>query len=372
VLCSCHNIFEIVDRPLLIPPILSDAPLHPLQSLFSVHASPSTSESVYYIMNSTRPGSFQVSACAYVENARPVPGKPRTVVLDVYLFGAPDEEEKEIACSLRYFKTEEAMVISEGLYDVVAIVSLCSNVRLKFKFTHYPLYDQVVTFRPHINKASSIICENDFKLMGDLTEARLTTFLLIHLLIFWATQLKPIPIPTDDVIKYSKLPGLVVVHGSVTFVDEAHDYFCLKPSQYVSGMSQNEAIPLRALMNRNCPFSPHALKLPKINCLVGFTGRLLSFEPNSDSGAGHGLRAKVSVETISQLSDIGNTTASKKPADVCNVVDDEETVALKERIHKYGDKSGIKADSSKGKRKVTLSLDGLSPGKGERGDKKRK
>ncbi|KAN0140507.1 hypothetical protein V8E53_001716 [Lactarius tabidus] len=351
VLCSCHNIFEIVDRPLLIPPILSDAPLHPLQSLFSVHASPSTSESVYYIMNSTRPGSFQVSARAYVENARPVPGKPRTVVLDVYLFGAPDEEEKEIACSLRYFKTEEAMVISEGLYDVVAIV---------------------VTFRPHVNEASSIICENDFKLMGDLTEARLTMFLLIHLLIFWATQLKPIPIPTDDVIKYSKLPGLVVVHGSVTFVDEAHDYFCLKPSQYVSGMSQNEAIPLRALMNRNCPFSPHALKLPKINCLVGFTGRLLSFEPNSDSGAGHGLRAKVSVETISQLSDIGNTTASKKPADVCNVVDDEETVALKERIHKYGNKSGIKADSSKGKRKVTLSLDGLSPGKGERGDKKRK
>jgi hypothetical protein len=58
-------------------------------------------------------------------------------------------------------------------------------------------------------------------------------------LTFSSTQLKPIPIPTDDAIKCSKVPGLVVVHGSVTFVDEAHDYFCLTPSQYVSGATQN-------------------------------------------------------------------------------------------------------------------------------------
>jgi hypothetical protein len=75
-------------------------------------------------MNSARPGSFQLSGRAYVENARPVPGKPRTVVLDVYLFGAPDEENNEITCSLRFFKVEERMIITEGLYDIVATVRL--------------------------------------------------------------------------------------------------------------------------------------------------------------------------------------------------------------------------------------------------------
>lgn len=73
-------------------------------------------------MNVVRPGSIQLSGRAYVENARPVPGKPRTVVLDVYFFGSPDQEKKEIACSLRFFKGDDA-ILTAGLYDVIATVN---------------------------------------------------------------------------------------------------------------------------------------------------------------------------------------------------------------------------------------------------------
>lgn len=79
---------------------------------------------VYDIMDSARPGNILLSGHAYIENAQPVPGKPRTVILDVYLFGAPDEENNKIACSLHFFKGEETLIIAEGLYNIVAMV-LC-------------------------------------------------------------------------------------------------------------------------------------------------------------------------------------------------------------------------------------------------------
>jgi hypothetical protein len=77
-------------------------------------------------MTSGRPGSFQLSSQAYVENARTITGKPHSVVLDVYLLGAPDQENDEIVCSLRYFKGEESLLITEGLYDIVATVTFFS------------------------------------------------------------------------------------------------------------------------------------------------------------------------------------------------------------------------------------------------------
>lgn len=77
-------------------------------------------------MNTARPGNILLSGHAYGENTRTVPGKPRSVILDVYLFGAPDEEDNKIACSLHFFKSDEALVFTEGLYDVMANITVFS------------------------------------------------------------------------------------------------------------------------------------------------------------------------------------------------------------------------------------------------------
>jgi hypothetical protein len=61
------------------------------------------------------------------------------VILDVSFFGTPDQEDNEIACSLRYFKGDEAVVIIEGLYDIVATVHLCLYHTSDYKLTAYIL-----------------------------------------------------------------------------------------------------------------------------------------------------------------------------------------------------------------------------------------
>jgi hypothetical protein len=146
----------------------------------------------------------------------------------------------------------------------------------------------------------------------------------------------------------------------------------------------NEAVAVCTVMNRVTPFSPQALKLPDNNWLVGFTGRLLSFEPNMEPGTGNSLCTKVSVDTISLLSEIIDSPQSKKPGDIYNVVDDEGAVVLKDCVHKYVDKPGNKPSvqlatdkmsligCSKGKHKVTLFLNGIGGGKAEQGEKKHK
>jgi hypothetical protein len=84
-----------------------------------------------------------------------------------------------------------------------------------------------------MNKPSTIIAETEFKLMGDIMEVCTTTTSPSYLQNFFPSQLKMIPIPTDDIISYSKIPSVVVVHGSVTFVDKANDYFV----SHIHGMS---------------------------------------------------------------------------------------------------------------------------------------
>lgn len=79
-------------------------------------------------MNSSYPGSFVLSGRAFVQNPCPVPGKPHTVVLDVSFLAPPERETDEFACSLCYFKSEETLVITDGLYDVVATVSFLSHM----------------------------------------------------------------------------------------------------------------------------------------------------------------------------------------------------------------------------------------------------
>ena len=75
-------------------------------------------------MTSSSPGSFILLGRAVVQNPHAVPGKPHTVILDVSFLTPPEREMDEFICSLRYFKGEEGVVIADGLYDVVATVSL--------------------------------------------------------------------------------------------------------------------------------------------------------------------------------------------------------------------------------------------------------
>lgn len=211
--------------------------------------------------------------------------------------------------------------------------------------------------------------------MGDLCEACSVRSYLFRLLMSIAMQLKPIPIATDDAITYNKVPAFLQVNGSVTFVDEPGDCFNLTPSQYVSGGSQSDALPICALMDCSSPFPSSTQNLPEFDWLVGFTGWLLSFEGFTEPGSVHHLHAKVLVVTISHLTIMSDVPLSRKPV---NVVDDEDSVVLKEWVSKYAQKKPTVVEekefsvgSSKGKRKVTLSLNGVG-GKPDWSNKKRR
>lgn len=132
---------------------------------------------------------------------------------------------------------------------------------------------------------------------------------------------------------------------------------------------------VRAFMNRSAPFSPPSFHLPRINSLVGFVGKVDAFEIYSETGSQAAIRAVVSVESISHLTGDQSASASNEDAD---------TVSLKSRIRKYSVPEETEADevrssekdgsagSSKGKRKLTLTLEGCSRSTTERCDKKRR
>ena len=350
-------------------------PLHfcPLQSDYWGHCVHS------HFMNTTRPGSFQLVGHAYVKNMQPVPGKPCTIILDGYLFGAPEEENNEIVCSLHFFKGEETLVITEGLYDVMATVCfICCHLTQSLHSVAL-FCMKVIAFRPHVNEQSSIISDDEFRLMGDLTEACSTAASVIWTRFHPCTQLKPIPIATNEAITYNKVPALVLVNGSVSFVDKAHDSFSLTPSQYVFGSLQSDAMPICAVLDGSSPFPLPAHTLPETNNLIGFMGKLLSFEANSDAGTGQPFHAKVSVLSISHLSVTGEVSASYNGGKNRTIIDNEDMAALIKCVTKYAEKTATPGDEkdysvgvSKGKCKVILSVDGVTGGKAEQSDKKRK
>lgn len=128
-------------------------------------------------------------------------------------------------------------------------------------------------------------------------------------------------------------------------------------------------------MNRKSPFLSSSFHLPRLNSLVGFTGKLDSVETDSEGGSESAICAAVSVETISHLITEDESSVTKE---------DDDTVALKTLVHKYSNQTELEqtnAGSSqketfsgtpKGKRKLTLTLDSSAGNKAERGDKKKK
>ena len=176
-------------------------------------------------------------------------------------------------------------------------------------------------------------------------------------------------------ISFSKKPALVTAHGCVTLLDDTRKFFILTPAQYVTGATQHEVMPVRAIMDKNPTFLSPAYHLPRNNTVVAITGTLDVVEHTSEPESVTTVRAAVSVGTISHLSGEDDMLAPKE---------DEDTVALKTRVQKYVANPQMEDEethtsekessslSSKGKRKLTLTLDRCSSGKVERGEKKKR
>jgi hypothetical protein len=69
-------------------------------------------------------GCVHLSCRAWLEHARPVPGKPRSYVFDALIYcGKRVNNTCLAACSLQYYKADDNAVVSDGIYDINAIVS---------------------------------------------------------------------------------------------------------------------------------------------------------------------------------------------------------------------------------------------------------
>lgn len=51
-------------------------------------------------------------------------------MLNMSFLALPEHEDDEFACSFHFFKGEEAFVIADGLYDIVATVMLLHSHNL--------------------------------------------------------------------------------------------------------------------------------------------------------------------------------------------------------------------------------------------------
>ena len=132
-------------------------------------------------------------------------------------------------------------------------------------------------------------------------------------------------------------------------------------------------MPIRTVMNSDVTFASCVYHLPQINSLVAITAKLNFIESNSEPGSVTALRAAVSVETISHLTGENDMVVSHE---------DQDMVTLKTRLCKYAasteneerdiPKKPLPTTLSKGKHRLTLTLDGPSGSKGDRGEKKRR
>ena len=119
-------------------------------------------------------------------------------------------------------------------------------------------------------------------------------------------------------------------------------------------------------MNSDVTFASCVYHLPQINSLVAITAKLDFIESNSEPGSVTALQAAVSVETISHLTGENDMVASHE---------DQDTVTLKTHLRKYAastkneecdiPEKPLPTTLSKGKRRLTLTLDGPSGSKGD-------
>lgn len=132
-------------------------------------------------------------------------------------------------------------------------------------------------------------------------------------------------------------------------------------------------MPICTVMNSDVTFTSCVYHLPQINSLVVITAKLDFIESNSEPGSVTALRAAVSVETISHLTGENDMVVSHE---------DQDMVTLKTRLRKYAasteneehdiPEKPLPTTSSKGKHRLTLTLNGPSGSKGDRGEKKRR
>ena len=132
-------------------------------------------------------------------------------------------------------------------------------------------------------------------------------------------------------------------------------------------------MPVHTVMNSDVTFTSCVYHLPQINSLVAITAKFDFIESNSEPGSVTALRAAVSVETISHLTGENDMVVSHK---------DQDMVTLKTHLRKYAasteneerdiPKKPLPTTSSKGKHRLTLTLNGPSGSKGNQGEKKRR
>ncbi|KAH9170383.1 hypothetical protein EDB89DRAFT_2072060 [Lactarius sanguifluus] len=249
-------------------------------------------------MSTARSGSCTVSCRAFLEHPRIVQGKPRTIIFDVLIFGTNAVNNScLIPCSLRFFKADDDIDASPGVYDIVATI---------------------VAYRTNVNEASPSVSEDDFKLMGDIYE------------------LKTIPSDTEGAIAACRIPARVFGTGMVTSLEKQDNSFVLSLSQYVGGGSQNDLIVVRALMEKGPKWPEPAKRLPALSGLVYFTGRLSHIEDNPDSKHGSAKeRVVVTLDNITYLPRTSAKPASSVSSSAVNLTEDGDTIALKNRLRKY-------------------------------------
>lgn len=182
-------------------------------------------------------GCVHLSCRAWLENARPVPGKPRSYVFDALIYCAKRVNNTCLAaCSLQYYKADDNAVVSDGIYDINAIV---------------------VAYRPNVNVASPVLTDKDFKLMGDISDM--------------------IPVPMVDMIgaiSACKVPAKVFAAGTVTSVDTEQVCFAMTPSQDVTCSGQIDSIELRAIMEKSPKWPNPVFKLPYMRESIACAAKL--------------------------------------------------------------------------------------------------
>lgn len=74
---------------------------------------------------------------------------------------------------MRYYKGDDRLDLSEGLYDIVANVEPFFLSLFACSHRSHVTFNQVVSFCANVNEPSPFLPDDAFKLMGDIIEASL-------------------------------------------------------------------------------------------------------------------------------------------------------------------------------------------------------
>jgi hypothetical protein len=164
---------------------------------------------------------------------------------------------------------------------------------------------QVVAYRPNVNVPSPVLTDDDFKLMGDISEVcHPSTVHPMGANTFPLLQMVPFPVEMKDAISACKVPAKVFAAGTVTSVNNEQVCFAMIPSQYVAcsrKIDKVETIELRAIMEKSPKWPEPELRLPFVRKWIVYAAKLSHFEEIADNGSDMKFRMVVTLDTITYL-----------------------------------------------------------------------